>query len=282
MTERRSIRRTLELARTVAFPILAGLLIFWWHDAPAHYAWINIAAFLIGLLAIHFGRPAGSLASARLLCGLAIALLALPLVTGPQLDGVSRWLPIGPLTLNSGLLAIPLLALAALRDGKLGWAFLAAALLMASLQPDAAAVLALAAAAGAWMLVHETRWGLAVTGAAIGVGSFLLEQPSPSPVPFVEYLVPMLWHEMGVPTQAIGLVVLLLAPLFYLLRSEAALTSDRRAIALVYGAFLGSSFLAPYPVPLAGYGASAIIGLMAALGCMRDSSAQIATEDQLA
>lgn len=282
MTERRSIRRTLELARTVAFPILGGLLIFWWHDAPAHYAWINIAAFLLGLLAIHFICPAGSLKNARLLCVGAIALLALPLLTGPQLDGVSRWLPMGPLTLNSGLLAIPLLALAALRDGKLGWAFLAAALLMASLQPDAAAVLAIAASSGVWAWAHRKWAGLGVSVAAIAIAGVLLQQPSPAPVPFVEYLVPMLWHEMGVPTQAIGLVVLLLAPLFYLLRSEAALTSDRRAIALVYGAFLGSSFLAPYPVPLAGYGASAIIGLMAALGCMRDTSAQIATEDQLA
>ena len=282
MTERRSIRRTLELARTVAFPVFGGLLVFWWHDAPAHYAWVNIAAFLVGLLAIHFGRPAGSLASARMLGAIAIAILALPLITGPQLDGVSRWLPLGPLTLNSGLLVIPVLTLMALRDDKLGWAFLAAAFLITSLQPDAAAVLALAAAAGAWVWVHATRWGLAVAGAAIGVGSFLLEQPSPAPVPFVEYIVPMLWHEMGVPTQAIGLVVLLLAPLFYLLRSEAGLTADRCAIALAYGAFLGSSFLAPYPVPLAGYGASAIVGLMAALGCMRDSSAQFATEDQMA
>ena len=282
MKERRSIRRTLELARTVAFPVFGGLLVFWWHDAPAHYAWVNIAAFLVGLLAIHFGRPAGSLESARMLGAIAITILALPLITGPELDGVSRWLPLGLLTLNSGLLVIPVLTLMALRDDKLGWTFLAAAFLITSLQPDAAAVLALAAAAGAWTWVHATRWGLAVAGAAIGVGGFLLEQPSPAPAPFVEYLAPMLWHEMGVPTQAIGLVVLLLAPLFYLLRSEGALTSDRRAIALVYGAFLGSSFLAPYPVPLAGYGASAIIGLMAALGCMRDTSAQIATEDQLA
>ena len=82
--------RTLWLARMVAFPVVGGLLVFWFHDAPAHYAAVNAGAFLAGLLVIHFGRLPQSDFGRRLLGGSLLVLLALPLLTGPSIDGVSR------------------------------------------------------------------------------------------------------------------------------------------------------------------------------------------------
>tara|TARA_B100000378_G_scaffold244107_1_gene214288 strand:+ start:254 stop:892 length:639 start_codon:yes stop_codon:yes gene_type:complete len=204
-----------------------------------------------------------------------LVVLALPVLTGPEVDGVTRWLPLGPLALNSGLLTVPLLALTASRDKNLGWAFLAAALLIVSMQPDAATAFAVTGALGVSAWTQRQWWGLLFATAGLIVGSFLFQLPSPPSFPFVEYLIPMLWQEMGVPIQAVGLGVLLLAPVFYLLRSKHGSPPQRQALIVVYLAFLGSSFVGPYPVPLAGYGASSILGFMIALAYLSEPSRSV-------
>ena len=157
----------------------------------------------------------------------------------------------------------------------MGWAFLAAALLIVSLQPDAATAFAVTGALGVWAWTQRQWWGLVFAAAGLVVGSFLFQLPYPPSVPFVEYLIPMLWQEMGVPTQAVGLGVLLLAPLFYLLRSKHGSPPQRQVLIVVYLAFLGSSFVGPYPVPLASYGASSILGFMIALGYLSEPSRSV-------
>ncbi len=246
-----------------------------WHDARRHYALVNGAAFLLGMLAIHFCRAKLTIANLRMVSGAVLVSLALPLLTGPEVDGVTRWLPLGPLALNSGLLTVPLLALTTSRDKNLGWAFLAAALIIVSMQPDAATAFAVTGALSVWAWTQRQWWGFVLAAAGLIVGSFLFQLPSPSPIQFVEYLIPMLWQDMGVPTQAVGLGVLLLAPVFYLLRSKHGSPPQRQALIVVYLAFLGSSFVGPYPVPLAGYGASSILGFMIALGYLSEPSRSV-------
>ena len=67
-----------------------------------------------------------------------LALLFVPLLTGPSLSGVARWLPLGPLIVHSGMFAVPALAVLAAQDRDYGAPILLTALLAAFLQPDAA------------------------------------------------------------------------------------------------------------------------------------------------
>ena len=132
------------------------------------------------------GRRDIAAASSR---SLLLALLALPLLTGPRLDGIARWIPAGPVTLHAGMLTLPALALLAAGDRARGPQVLLGAVLVSLLQPDAASALALASAAA----------GIARRGASAGSAS----SPSPAlvaalaaalrgdlpPQPFVEHVI---------------------------------------------------------------------------------------------
>ena len=259
------ILRTLWFARLVAFPILGGLLLFVFLDAPAQYAAVNAGAFGLGLIAIHFCRLPASMRAKRALSTILVLVLALPLVMGPQVEGIARWLTVGPIRLNTGLLVVPLLAVVAVRDYQWGWAFLVAGLVFATMQPDAGATLALSLALLVWAYV-DWNWR-ALTATALGIAATLYAFAAGAlpPVRLVEGLVPMLWAELERPLQAIGLTALLALPLIYFLTEKRLLRQDALMLAATYTGFLGMSFLGPYPVPLAGYGAASILGFMAAI-----------------
>lgn len=116
----------------------------------------------------------------------ALVLLALPFVTGPAVSGVRRWVDLGPIAFNSGFLALPSLVVAAARVRKRGALFLAAALIPLTVQPDAAAGLAVTfAAAGIHDRTRDWRFGLvAILGFFLTLSmAFRGELP---PQPFVE------------------------------------------------------------------------------------------------
>ena len=54
----------------------------------------------------------------RPLAGGATLALFLPLLTGPEMGGVARWLPAGPVSLHSGALLLPLMGSVAASAGK--------------------------------------------------------------------------------------------------------------------------------------------------------------------
>ncbi|MBX7541727.1 hypothetical protein [Qipengyuania sphaerica] len=258
----------------VVFPLVGGLLVFWFHEAPRHYALVNLTAFALGLLAIAFARIPKK---ANTLTGIGIVLvclLALPILTGPSLDGVTRWLPLGPLKLHSGMLVIPMLAAIAIRLGKRGWWILAAAMIASVAQPDAASVLALSLASFA--LVHLSKdWRPLAVGAAGLPLTYLASTRGDLPaVEFVEAIVPMLWVEMDLKAQAIGLAALLLAPILYLTKYNKARLDTALAVAASYCGFLAMSFIGDYPVPLAGYGAASILGLMLGIAMIAPAQSQ--------
>ena len=196
-----------------------------------------------------------------------LAILALPLITGPELDGARRWIPLGPLTLNSGLLVAPLLSVLAMRDKSGGWLFLAAGAAIAALQVDAALALAFTLAALAWSYHCKDLKGLLPVLLGVAVFIHALRSGGPPPVAFVEGLVPILWERSS--WLAAGLVALLLTTPIFLLRKRELSQRDGSVLALVFIAFCAISFLANYPTPLAGYGASSILGFMLAMAAAR-------------
>ena len=152
------------------------------------------------------------------------------------MDGVARWLPLGPLALHSGMVAVPLLVVCAAADADVRWgaAMLAAAMICAAFQPDAATALA-----------------LAFTAATLAV-------LSRSPAMTMTAVLPQLWAIQ--PIAAILLGATLAWSAFILLTLEAPSRLPALASTAALAGFVAMSFLGAYPTPLIGYGAAPFIG----------------------
>jgi hypothetical protein len=233
----------------------------------------NIASFLLGLLlgwGLH--HAAHRRLGAEILFGLASALLLAVLLVGIELDGVKRWLPLGPVHVQPALILAPLLlALAASREGRHWRAMVLLPVGLIAAQPDGATAIALAA--GVAMLMAATSWrsrkGWSQRRIAIAAGAFILAaislimagMPTPPPVAFVEGTVGIALLS-GAPAMALHIVTIALMLAALLSRHDPAGTS--------LAAYLGVSVLAAifmaFPMPVAGAGPSHLIGFGIAIG----------------
>ena len=131
----------------LGIPVAAGLLYLVLGSAPLAYPLANALALLIAVPIAAFAPLRLAEREQRVLTLVLLALLFVPLVSGPHLGTVARWLPLGPVNLHTGALALPALVVLAARDEDYAPPILLAALLAASLQPDAATALAVMMAA---------------------------------------------------------------------------------------------------------------------------------------
>jgi len=193
---------------------------------------------------------------------LALVVIALSLI-GPEQEGVHRWLGAGPIQLNAAALVLPLAIAAFMRERW--WLAAPCFLLIAGLlawQPDISQLAGFALAA---TILCASRFGLpgALIAPVLAVGAIIacLLRPDPlAPVPHVEGIVFLAFSET--PIIATGMTVsLALAALSPLLTwpipaarpAALALTADFGATSLAF-------LLGAYPVPLAGYGLSFVVG----------------------
>ena len=135
--------------------------------APLSYLAMNASALALGLLALGILAqlaPLGPAASRALNLALAL-MLVLTGLFGASAGGVTRWIAVGGVFLQPGLILLPILALrfARSQDGLSTLAVMIAALALA-LQPDRAMAGALAAAMTALVFVRPGR------NALLGVG----------------------------------------------------------------------------------------------------------------
>jgi len=167
-------------ARPLALASLAvgaGAAFLWNVGALPGMATRNIAAFGIGLavgwIAHLFAfRSYG----AAILFSIGTAILALVLIVGIEMEGVRRWLEVGPVVVQPALILSPLLlAIVASREGRHWRVAILLPILLVALQPDAASMLALAAGVAALMAgasgLSPRGWTgrrLAITAAALG------------------------------------------------------------------------------------------------------------------
>ena len=100
----------------LAIPALAGLAYLFAFGAPSRFLAVNAGALAIAVVVIGFAPNALSNITQRMLIGIALILLFVPLLTGPTLNGVERWLPLGPFTLHAGMLVVPMLMVLAGRE----------------------------------------------------------------------------------------------------------------------------------------------------------------------
>ena len=242
----------------IALPVLAGLAYMATGGAPPAYLIVNSGALALAALIVLIGLPQFARRACIIAGVVLLALFALPLLTGPSMNGIARWLPIGPFILHAGMLTIPALAVLAARDDRLGPPALAVALLIALVQPDFASAFALIGGAiGAYQVRSDWRFGLVVIGGFLIAIAAALHGELPA-VPFVERITIDALRTGPVMAALLGLS--LVAATLLMLFGTALPRIARYPIGLSLFGFWLASLISNYPTPLAGYGAAAIIG----------------------
>jgi cell division protein FtsW (lipid II flippase) len=242
---------------------ILGVLVMAAAGAPKAYLIINIAALGIGisLLSLMLRSRPNTAYAGWLILAAAAGLLAAALL-GTTIDGVTRWVRIGVVSLQPSLLLLPLMAItfARVRDAKMTMAMLIAAVALA-IQPDRAMAGALVAGLAALAVTVRDRQVLFALVAALCSFAVTLVRPDPlPPTPFVEQVFA---GAFGFSTVA-GLALLagsalLLLPMLALHRTDATV------FAAVWLAILAAAVIGNYPTPLLGYGGSGILGYLLCL-----------------
>ena len=262
--------------------VAAGATFLWNVGALPGMVSRNIVAYLLGLLlgwACH--HAAHRRHGAEALFALASLLLAAVLLVGIELEGVKRWLPLGPVHVQPALIFAPLLlAVVASREGRHWRALVLVPLALIVAQPDGATSVALAAGIAVLMAAasSQSRRGWSQRRIAVAAGAFILVvlglivagMPTPPPVAFVEGTVGISLLS-GAP--AVGLHVLAIALML------GALLSRHDPAGVSLAAYFGVSAIAAvflaFPMPIAGAGPSHLIGFGIAVGwlAVRDRAA---------
>lgn len=254
-----------RLTVPLSLPAIGGLCYLYAYDAPARLLLINAGALAAAILWIVLGRWPVSQRVRLAVAATAALALFLPLVIGPEVGEVQRWLPAGPMMLHSGALLLPLITVLAAREAKLGPALFALASAALTLQSDAAALAGLAAASGvlAWWHHGALYAILAAVAAALAIltfGAGTLE-----PQAFTENVLQQV-AERSLLQAGVLAVLLFAVPVWQLVTNPQTRCAEGYALAgLLIGLGLMAT-IAPFPYPLIGYGASPILGFGLALG----------------
>ncbi|OJT21907.1 hypothetical protein BO221_24440 [Archangium sp. Cb G35] len=277
----------------VALPLPAMLLGAWVaraHGVSVKAFGTNLVAAVFGMgLAVWLARRSWS-HLVRLAPGIAAAVLVLLAATFlfPPVEGVHRWLSLGPVRLNASVVASPWAMLALwglLQGGRPGLAvgLVTGTQLLHGAQPDAGQALALLA--GVLVLFIGARslsWGWKVAGgglAAMGVALACMRFDSLEAVPHVERII-HLAAARGVPCLLAALVALglLLLPMVHGAVGLRTARSDSALLAGALGAYwLGTLAVTEwgnYPVPVMGAGAGPVLGWYCTLGILLCRGAQ--------
>jgi hypothetical protein len=260
-----------RLTLPLLLPSLGGLCYLYAFGAPARLIAVNAGALVLALAWILLCRmPANAKARLGMAAVLSLALF-MPLLTGPSLGGVARWLPAGPVMLQSGPLLLPLLVVLAAGNARTAPAVLALTTAALSLQPDAASLLALAMASTVLaVLSRSLACGLVALAAAVlavvtsGAGGL-------EPQLYTEGVLAHVAERSLAAAIALGLM-LFLAPFWHLVIAPRVSQAEGIALATLLVGFATMAMVAPFPFPLIGYGASPILGFGLALGALSTKS----------
>lgn len=233
--------------------------------APPHYLLVNLAALVLGAaLWLALGNPAlRRLASGQAMLALALTLLATALA-GASVEGASRWVFLGPLSVQVSLVVVPAIVVLYARNAdRIGTAAIAVAASALALQPDRAMAAVLGAGMAAVVLAKSGRLpALAFAAAVLGFGVAMLQPDALPAVPFVDEI---LYTAFEVHPAAGGAVLggclLLLAPALAGWRSR----NEQPAVVAFgacWAAVIAAAAFGNYPTPLVGYGGSAVLGYL--------------------
>lgn len=225
----------------------------------------GVIGALVAVAVAWLVRPPGRIVAAVLLV-LILVVEMYVLIAGVSMEGVRRWVALGPIQLHAASLLVPLAVWLAAQRLETATAIpLGAILLVLAAQPDAASVLALTLALGAVALLDKSKRRIAGALVIVGVASlaWALSRADPLPaVGHVELVVRRAFEASPTlgPLAAVALIAVPLAML-WTRRAPAAL-----ALAAAWAGFVLANLIANYPAPVVGAGAAPVIGWMLSVG----------------
>jgi hypothetical protein len=244
-------------------------------------SWLrNVVAWAVGgglaWLVGRYGKPRGASAGAAVLTTAAL----IATLSGEGVDGVHRWLDVGPLQFNAAALFVPALivGLCAIRITSpigLVLTFSTATLLLA--QPDASQLMSFAIAASILLARSGVAPGWKTLGLLVAVGFVIAgwRRPDPlEPVAEVEQIFTMCLAVSPLLASIAGLALAAAAsaPLSLFSSTFSSASHPARDGAVALSAYFVSVSLAPFlgwfPVPLVGLGMSFPIGFWLAMGLL--------------
>lgn len=245
--------------------VLAGAGFMLAAGAPLRLPAVNAGALILGgaLWAV-LGRGAPGAGRSGVVLALAVALW-LTALFGVSVEGATRWIAVGPLTLQPGLIAIPVMLVLFARKpdavGALGMVAAAAAL---AAQPDRGLAGALAVGLAVLLATRPAPWTALSAAAAAAAFAWTLAVPDRvPPVPFVEgvFAAAFAFHPLAGAAVAVA-AALLLAPALSALRAGPETRAPLLVFAAGWAGLTAAAALGPYPTPLIGAGASAVLGYL--------------------
>lgn len=232
----------------------------------------NLAAAALGALGCVLLARRPLLRGPAWIPAAAVWLLALTLLA-PGLDGVHRWLPLGPVPLHASSVAAPFLLAAQLSRHWLARLVPVAALLVLLAQPDAGQATALALGSVAVSVRGEgrrlARAGLCVLILGLAAATWLRADPLQA-IAHVERIVELVVAAgPGWTAAAMGAAALIFAPLLRGIASPSPPAVTRAlAFTLYLAAAVAVTFAGNFPVPILGAGAAPVLGWYAMVGLL--------------
>ena len=235
--------------------------------APASRSVVNGVAFLLGVVAlvgIGGAMPQIARYSGPVLLVMGLSLLVTALL-GAAADGASRWIMIGPLSVQVSLVLVPFMAVTFARFSTLaGCLGIIVAALALALQPDRAmaGVLAL----GMTVLAVRRPSRLAASALIAAIIAFLVSMMRPDMLPAIPFVDQILFTAFDVHILAgaavwLGASLLLVPPILGW-RGNPGLGHAYLVFGAVWLGCIAAAALGNYPTPVVGYGGSAILGYL--------------------
>ena len=267
----------LSNARIVALCAVAGIAagIGWLvlHGASPYMPAINLLAAATGAIAAIFLARSSQFRGRTLDAIALVACVAIvaPLLFGPRMEGVARWLAVGPVQLQPAMILLPLVLILHARDPRqtstVALAFTAVAL---AFQPDRSMVTALAATLFVLAVLQGglAAWGLVIWSMASATMAFARPDPL-GPVPLVENVL----NDAFAQGLTSGLTMTIAAVLMILpsFTVRSAVPSARIAFATCWVILIAASVVGPFPTPVLGFGASGVLGYVLSLAALAAS-----------
>ncbi|RZJ94359.1 MAG: FtsW/RodA/SpoVE family cell cycle protein [Brevundimonas sp.] len=241
--------------------------------APKPVLIVQALATVVAALVLVGAARAPSMRSGLVLAGLVSCGLALAVLTvGPDMEGVRRWLRLGPVLVQPAALVLPAVAWAwaSERATLIGAAPVAGFAILLAFQPDAGSATGLLSALVAVAVVRRGGSRIEMAALAVCLAATAVAWIRPDPLPAVDYVervvvVALAALPVAGVLAALGLAAVV-APFIRRLWSGVHGRAGQMALAGLFGGLVLAGVLGNFPAPAVGSGASLLIGWGLALG----------------